>query len=1174
MQGLLHASRWQQHFAAIEGGVPATAPQLASIIRDFSHAAFPGDQSPTLDLKALPTLAQVEAVIRRSRAHKAPGPDHIPAAIFKLDPVMFARLLFPLYLKIGIRCHEPVRFRGGEIIALANKAHSKFQCADFRAIVLSDQLGKYHHTIQRQKLLASFADFQAPMQAGCSKGIGVDHVHLQLEAYSDWAWHEKRSFCVLFVDVASAYYQALRPFVVGGTLTDEQIARLFLNNGWQPSFLHDFVAALQASCAFDQAAVSSHLQCQARSCLQATRFSLRNLPDTLTHTSRGTRPGNPMADLLFAYLFSRVNHAIHEQMTAAGCLDTFSLNWLPGVPLAADEQPQYAPGLGSWADDLYLATTVGAANELRAVAQTLSAIAIDVSASFGLSLNLGLDKTNLLLIPRGSGSFSFKRSLAAEGTPVLEVTTRSLGTVSVQIVKDYIHLGSLFDGVSNGPELHRRFLLAMPLARHLRRPVFGDVSLSLSLRGMLLQSYVLSRFLFGCSTWHFRTKHEYQAWFSALAKVYSVLLPHHSKGPGFTSLDLVARAHQSHPALLLAKHRLALLSRMFDQQLASLWSILQAAPTWQTQVLGDLLSLATWVPEHPSWVLTDGLEQALSPFVDSPRTLSSIVRLAEGRYQCYLDLWTDLQRFRTDFMAIASNAGAQLQPPSDEALFPLTHQCALCSQHFATFHGLTSHLHKWHGVKNLARRYAASSTCRACLTIYDNRECLIQHLKHLQTGCLIDLVQSVQPLSETEVQDLDLAFARDRQAYKRQLRHKRFRFPPERCYGPLRPPLWRMLRTDSLDSGLAIEPHVLSRWIHSVWEAFQHDDLTLVQAAIQEQPCTALALRSLIAFVDSQLPPLASDIRIAHTLHLDQALASWISSSVSPRPDASSVLAWRSCVCDLDWQLLADIRVPQVLGAVGPRKPAHEWLEALSAPYDPVDRMQQQHHLDLSTDVQWPYREAALYRRTVVLVYLFSGRRRPGDFMSYVETIGESFGIRTSVLLVDLALSDQHDMLDQAKCDWICRKIQNGEIAAILAAPPCETWSRARGRQVDGQPAGPQVLRTSVAPWGKQGLTKPELRQLRVANALLFVTLRISLLCLLHGILFIMEHPVEQALATIWRTWPLKWIQRHQAAKVWRIYQSNYGALFRKPTDLLAIWLPDFMADMQVFVSPTPSHEL
>ena len=792
------AAVWQHHFANIEGGTPASASQVQQHLLAASATILYDVASPPLDLHALPTLAQVESVIRRSNFAKAPGPDNLPAAVYKLSPVLFARLLYPLFLKISLRCSEPLKFRGGEIIALAKKASSQYQCSDYRAIVLADQMGKYFHTLQRQKLLPAFSDFKAPMQAGCLAGVGVDHVHLQLEALASWAAHSHRCLCVLFLDVASAYYKAIRAFILDGDCSDESIGKLFLQNKWSPDLLHEFLAELREPSAFAQANVSAHKHYQNQLSLVSTWFSLRNLPGTLTRTAQGTRPGNPLADLLFAFMFSRVSKAIQAQMDLAGCLDYFPVTWLPGIALTEEESLQCTPGIGSWADDLYLASTVGSATDLWQVAHDISQIAIDVSSSFGLSLNLGEDKTNLLLVPRGSGSFDFKRRLAAESTPQLSVQTKSLGIVSVKIVKDYIHLGTLFDGISCRTEIQRRFLLSAPLVKQLKRPVFGAPTLSLPLRSTLLQSYVLSRFLFGVSTWHFAVKQDYQLWFSKLLHLYSALLPRQSKGPGFQSLDLLAATRQLHPALLLAKHRITLLKRMFDPDLAPLWSVLQASHLWCQQVLADLQKIASFTPDFPAWSLESSLDQALDFFGPNPQQLTNLVRLAESRFYAYLQLWRDLQLFRDAFLQLLRDSPAVVSTSDPPMLEPLTHQCTQCGQHFASFHGLASHLHKEHGIKNLSRRYAASNVCRHCLTAYDNRESLIHHLKHLQTGCLIGLVQSVPPLSLDEVRELDTACAQQHKGRTKQMRSKRFRFPPQRVSGPLRPPLWRTLITQSL----------------------------------------------------------------------------------------------------------------------------------------------------------------------------------------------------------------------------------------------------------------------------------------------------------------------------------------------------------------------------------------
>ena len=1131
------AGVWQQHFANIEGGVSIEPSQLqAQLLTSAASTAATLGNMP-LDLAP------------------GPGPDNLPAAIYKLDPTLFAQLLYPLCLKIGIRCQEPLKFRGGEIIALAKKATSRFRCTDFRAIVLADQMGKYFHTMQRHKLLPAFASYKAPTQA-------------------DRASRCKRSFVVLFVDVASAYYKAIRPFIINGDCSDEAVCHMFAQNQWSPDLLQDFLAAMQAPSAFAQAGVSPHMRCQTQFGLQATWFSLRNMPGTLTKTSHGTRPGNPLADLLFAFLFSRVNKLIQEQMDFEGCLDhRFVTQWLPGVPLSPDEQIPCFPGLGSWADDLYLASTVPTADELLPTARTLSRIAIDAAATYGLVLNLGEDKTNLLLVSRGHGSFALRRLLASQSCPQLSVTTKSLGIVQVRIVKDYIHVGSLFDGTSCQPEIHRRFLLASPLVKQLRRPVFGAPVLSLSLKSMLLQSYVLSRFLFGCSTWHFTKRQEYQLWFAKLVQFYSVLLPRSLKGPGFHSLDLLAHTCQVHPALLLAKHRLALLSRMFDPALDTNWSILQASNTWCDQVLNDMQWVAHWVPEFPGWDFQSTMYAALDSFVSSPKTLTTLTRLAEKRCQGYLKLWRGLQSFRTSFRQMAKESKVDWTEPDTTAdAVPLTHQCTLCNQHFATFHGLTSHLHKWHGVKNLARRYTSGNVCRHCLTMYDNRENVIQHLKRLQAGCLISLVQTVVPLSLEAVTELDQTFAETRRAAKRQMRNKRFRYPPQRCHGPLRPPLWRRIPTDALPAGLDLSPDAILLWVHDCWHQLQSLDFDNFRAALTSQPCTALTLRSLVSFVEWNLQQLDPDPRIVLALQLGDALSEWTSPVASMDFSPLPVLSLRSCLRALDWRLLRDIRVPNNTGMVGPNKPANEWLQTLSEPFDVTAHMHRQHQKDSTMRLCWPTIPKPVPRYTTVLLYLFSGRRCKDDFMSYALAFGAQHGLTVEVLLVDLALSDHHDLLDEEKYSRLIRWIKSGEVMGVLVAPPCETWSKARGRALDNGANGPRILRDSSMPWALPGCTTAELNQLDIANRLMFVALQVALQCLLSGVMFCMEHPsmpAEVSLASVWRTWPVLWLLQHPTAKLHKIRQSDFGALYVKPTFLMTIWMPHFAPDLMARCAPT-----
>ena len=412
---------------------------------------------------------------------------------------------------------------------------------------------------------------------------------------------------------------------------------------------------------------------------------------------------------------------------------------------------------------------------------------------------------------------------------------------------------------------------------------------------------------------------------------------------------------------------------------------------------------------------------------------------------------------------------------------------------------------------------------------------------------------------------------------KNSMRNRRFRFPPQRPHHPVRPPLWRSLCTHALDSGLGHDAPSLTQWVSSVWSHLQSLDSEAFVSALCAQPCTALALRSLIAFVDDQLQSLEPTPRIHLTLQQDHALSLWLSSGVGFSVSVPSTLSWRSCVFGLDWQLLSDVRIPQVLGQIGHRRPATEWLQSLSEPYDVVAQIQQQQLRDASLTISWHSIPKAVTRYTIVLVYLFSGRRREGDFMEHAQQLSHDFGLTVSVLLIDLALSDQHDMMNTERVERLLRKLRSQEIAAVLAAPPCETWSRARGRIIDPDAPGPRILRDFHSPWCKSGLTKPELEQLRVANGLMYTTLLVALTCLMAGVRFVVEHPaapVEAQLATIWRTWPIKLLLQHHAVVLHTIWQSDFGAKFRKPTTLMTIWLADFAAGLRVWMEPVEAQDL
>ena len=155
-------------------------------------------------------------------------------------------------------------------------------------------------------------------------------------------------------------------------------------------------------------------------------------------------------------------------------------------------------------------------------------------------------------------------------------------------------------------------------------------------------------------------------------------------------------------------------------------------------------------------------------------------------------------------------------------------------------------------------------------------------------------------------------------------------------------------------------------------------------------------------------------------------------------------------------------------------------------------------------------------------------------------------------------------------------RIRSRELSGLLLAPPSETWRVAHSRPgSDTTATWPRVSRQRDVSWGFSGLTTAELKQLLVANSLVFVALLLALECVLHSVPFILEHPAEPrgnicllsgALGHWLLTCPV--VQRHL------VNQSDFGAISCKPTHFMTGWIKDFDRILASEQGPTPECDL
>jgi hypothetical protein len=166
-----------------------------------------------------------------------------------------------------------------------------------------------------------------------------------------------------------------------------------------------------------------------------------------------------------------------------------------------------------------------------------------------------------------------------------------------------------------------------------------------------------------------------------------------------------------------------------------------------------------------------------------------------------------------------------------------------------------------------------------------------------------------------------------------------------------------------------------------------------------------------------------------------------------------------------------------------------------------------------------------------VILHLYSGRRRRGDVQYYFDRLSSSqTQFHLHIVSLDIVIDKIYgDAMRADTCDFWLHSIRSGYIIAMLAGPPCESWSRARGVPLHGtseftglvQRCGPRIIRDIQHLWGLDCVTIRELEQLQVGNALLGFTLLALLEMALADGQGMVEHPAEPEdlphAASIWR---------------------------------------------------------
>ena len=175
-----------------------------------------------------------------------------------------------------------------------------------RGVMLNDHVGKILERWIRPKLLQIEPLLVARSQAIGSARRGAVMTQFATRVFFDVAKIRGLSAAAVFCDLAAAYYSVIRQYVVGTDLPEQRLLVLMDILGLDPAQRAELLAFLRAEGSLLKSAdMSPALKQLVRDMDEDTWFSLEG-SSKITGMFGVCRPGEPIADLVFVFMFGKV----------------------------------------------------------------------------------------------------------------------------------------------------------------------------------------------------------------------------------------------------------------------------------------------------------------------------------------------------------------------------------------------------------------------------------------------------------------------------------------------------------------------------------------------------------------------------------------------------------------------------------------------------------------------------------------------------------------------------------------------------------------------------------------------------------------------------------------------------------------------------------------------------
>eukprot|EP00438_Fugacium_kawagutii_P018676 Skav217881 [mRNA] locus=scaffold67:50416:53766:- [translate_table: standard] len=1030
-------------------------------------------------------------------------------------------------LKLMAHGQEAWQHKGGVLVQAYKQKGRMEDCSSYRSLLISSHVGKSIHRTLRERQYPNFEQYLHHSQLGGCKAMPVGVALHHMRAFHRAFRNQRMSVALVFLDLQEAFYRVWRPLCMHCEYMEDIIAALASRLGLATSTLQILRERLCSPGAFQSSSLDAHYDRALSAVHDDTWFAIRGQTDCV-RTEAGSRPGDSLADVVFSYVFADVLKEVHQQLDDQGLLQTIPLHPADTGGLLSSSADATMSFLGAtWMDDLSIGLADHSATALESKAGLTLSILLDTCRTFGMTPNLGKGKTEVLMSFQGANSRRLRQRYFGPSQGQLMQILSEDGTYQVHVVGHYRHLGGILHHSGTlKPEIKQRAAQAHAAFDQHRRLIYRNLKIAGPARRELLQSLVLSKLSYGCESWTFSAQADKRYFHSCVMRL-------HRRFGGFahdahsTDDDILLHTELLDPTLLLRRARLRYLGTLYRIGPRAQWGLLQADQEWQLLLKDDL----TWM--YAQLENSSDLPDPTTHFA----AWENLIRDHYGFWKKLVDRATEharlqrvnqihVEQMHRKAMELLSTQGHLIgmpevvQPRSCSSYFG----CFSCRKRFKTKAGEGAHFFRCHGWTDPVRTLFDGTHCPACLKEYHTHFRVQCHLRHAHE-CRAQLYQrgrlhSPAPGAGSR-QNAHLARVHDGL------------LPPLQAQGPM-PPIGRGHRPEDYDGALY---HAILETLLD-WDGIVPLEERLRLLLVGRTTSWTMCMRTLDYIIEQ--------MQLDETEHLAVTLEELTAIFAELRNPQT----WDFLREDLDKPLSVqvwDLQSQEQWFAEFCHKETDPWQRNEAIPRD--------------------------FANVRIVLHVFAGRRRRGDFQWYLDAMAQKFEYALWVVSLDIVISAEHgDLLSARVRQFWHQAMLDRWVCGILCGPPCETWSVARGNDLTTATGhakpGPRPVRGASCPWGKPSLRITELKQIIAGNQLMdFGLIGVATVGLQGGV-GVLEHPQEppeEDKPSIWKQPLTNALLRVPGFRFLRLSQGFLGAWSAKPTQLLVANLPTLMAEIRAW---------